>query len=144
MTELEKVEKLREKADVSFAEAKEALDMAGGDILDALIYLEKQGKSTVPAGGGFFSGGGMPAEPQQYANTGNKNAGHQGGDYYLVKDFMDAVENGTEPACNVYRAAEWTAVGLLSELSAVNSGRAMDVPHFRRNMPNGERRINLR
>ncbi|MDR0489951.1 MAG: DUF4342 domain-containing protein [Oscillospiraceae bacterium] len=58
MTELEKVEKLREKADVSFAEAKEALDQAGGDVLDALIYLERQGKSTVPAGGGFFSGAG--------------------------------------------------------------------------------------
>ena len=54
MTELEKVEKLREKANVSFAEAKEALDNTGGDILDALIYLEKQGKSTIPAGGGFF------------------------------------------------------------------------------------------
>ena len=58
MTEMEKVEKLREKADVSFAEAKEALDIANGDILDALIYLEKHGKSTVPAGGGYFSSAG--------------------------------------------------------------------------------------
>ena len=56
MTELEKAEKLREKANVSFAEAKEALEKSGGDILDALIYLENQGKSTVPAGGGYFSG----------------------------------------------------------------------------------------
>jgi len=66
MTELEKVEKLREKADVSFAEAKEALDSTGGDILEALIYLEKQGKSTIPAGGGFFSGAGDYTENQQY------------------------------------------------------------------------------
>ena len=58
MTEIEKVEKLREKADVSFAEAKEALDEANGNVLDALIYLEKCGKATVPAGGGFFSGAG--------------------------------------------------------------------------------------
>ena len=58
MTELEKVEKLREKADVTFAEAKEALDNSGGDVLDALIWLEKNGKATVPAGGGFFSGAG--------------------------------------------------------------------------------------
>jgi len=56
MTELEKVEKLREKADVTFAEAKEALDNSGGDVLDALIYLENNGKVTIPAGGGFFSG----------------------------------------------------------------------------------------
>ena len=67
MTELEKVEKLREKADVSFAEAKDALDNSGGDILDALIFLENQGKATVPAGGGFFSGAGTYTEEQQYS-----------------------------------------------------------------------------
>jgi len=74
MTELEKVEKLREKADVSFAEAKEALDIAGGDILEALILLEKQGKATVPAGGGFFSGAGMPVVHEHYEKTGGSRA----------------------------------------------------------------------
>jgi len=67
MTELEKVEKLREKADVSFAEAKEALDNANGDILDALIFLENQGKATIPAGGGYFSGTGAPSGDYQYS-----------------------------------------------------------------------------
>jgi len=56
MTEIEKVEKLCEKANVSFAEAKDALDMSGGDVLDALIYLEKQGKTSAPEGGGFYTG----------------------------------------------------------------------------------------
>jgi len=64
MTDFEKAEKLREKADVTFAEAKEALDNAGGDILDAIIYLEKQGKSTSPSGGGFYSGDGSPVPKQ--------------------------------------------------------------------------------
>jgi len=77
MTELEKVEKLREKADVSFAEAKEALDIASGDVLDALIYLENQGKSTVPAGGGFFSGGGTPV-PKQYNTGGDYSSASRG------------------------------------------------------------------
>ena len=72
MTELEKVEKLREKANVSFAEAKEALDSTGGDILEALILLENQGKATVPAGGGFFSGA---------ANDSHGQYGHGGGAY---------------------------------------------------------------
>ena len=76
MTELEKVEKLREKADVSFAEAKEALDNANGDILDALIYLENQGKATVPAGGGCFSGSGAPSGGYQYS---------QGGEYHYER-----------------------------------------------------------
>ena len=78
MTELEKVEKLRERADVSFAEAKEALDIAGGDVLDALIYLEKQGKSTVPAGGGFFTGAGTPDYERQYSSDGGYREEHRG------------------------------------------------------------------
>jgi hypothetical protein len=48
MDELEKVEKLRQRADVSYEEAKEALDAAGGDLLDAMVYLEKQGKVKKP------------------------------------------------------------------------------------------------
>jgi len=56
MTEIEKAEKLCDKANVSFTEAKEALDNSGGDVLDALIYLEKQGKTGTPDGGGFYTG----------------------------------------------------------------------------------------
>ena len=48
MDDLEKVEKLRERANVSYEEAKEALDKANGDLLDAIVYLEKQGKVKAP------------------------------------------------------------------------------------------------
>ncbi len=44
MDEFEKVEKLRQRANVSYEEAKEALDKSEGDLLDAMIYLEGQGK----------------------------------------------------------------------------------------------------
>ena len=72
MAELEKVEKLREKANVSFAEAKEALDAANGDMLDALIYLETQGKAIIPAGGGYFSSaaGAGSQDDRQHSQTG--------------------------------------------------------------------------
>ena len=40
----EKVEKIRNTANVSYEEAKEALEAANGDLLDAMIYLEKNGK----------------------------------------------------------------------------------------------------
>jgi len=76
MTELEKVEKLREKADVSYAEAKEALDISNGDILDALIYLEKQGKSTTPPGGGFFSSADGSSGQWLSPPGGDSGAGH--------------------------------------------------------------------
>ncbi len=45
MDNFEKVEKLREKANVTFEEAKEALEEANGDLLDAMIIFEKQGKA---------------------------------------------------------------------------------------------------
>lgn len=48
MEMLEKVEKLREKANVSYEDAKKALEDANGDILDAMILLEKEGKTNGP------------------------------------------------------------------------------------------------
>ena len=57
MATLEQVEKLKERAAVSYDEAKAALNACSDDLLDALIYLEKQGKVNAPAGGGFYSSG---------------------------------------------------------------------------------------
>lgn len=55
MTNLEQIEKLRERANVSYSEAKDALEGANGDLLEALISLEKQGKVHAPSGGGYYS-----------------------------------------------------------------------------------------
>lgn len=55
MATLEQVEKLRDRTNVSYDEAKAALDATNGDLLDAMIYLEKQGKVKAPAGGGYYS-----------------------------------------------------------------------------------------
>lgn len=44
MDELEKVEKLREKANVTYEEAKKALEENNWDLLDAMVSLEKEGK----------------------------------------------------------------------------------------------------
>ena len=44
MEHIEMVEKLMEKANVSYAEAKQALENNNWDMLDALIELERQGK----------------------------------------------------------------------------------------------------
>ena len=48
MTNFEKVEKLVQKANVSYEEAKAALDKADGDLLDAVILLEKEGMTQAP------------------------------------------------------------------------------------------------
>jgi len=88
MTELEKAEKLREKANVSFAEAKEALENSGGDILNALIYLEKCGKVTEPAGGGFYSGADIPPESKGTAPSNNANKSQSSGSGEEFADLM--------------------------------------------------------
>ena len=48
MDNFEKVEKLVAKAGVSYADAKRALEQAGGDLLDAMIILEQDGKTAAP------------------------------------------------------------------------------------------------
>lgn len=57
MVTLEQVEKLREYADITYDEAKAALENADGDILQALIDLERQGKVKPPQGGGQYNSG---------------------------------------------------------------------------------------
>ncbi|MCR5507653.1 MAG: hypothetical protein K6F34_03095 [Lachnospiraceae bacterium] len=46
MDEFEKVEKLRQRANVTYEEAKKAIEEANGDLLDAMILLEAQGKTV--------------------------------------------------------------------------------------------------
>ena len=49
MDNLEKVEKLREKANVSYEEARTALEENNWDLLDAVVSLEKQGRTKAPS-----------------------------------------------------------------------------------------------
>ena len=61
---LELVERLKEKANVSYAQAKEALEYSGGNLLDALIYLEENG--TIPrTEGAYFSTRSAPPPPPE-------------------------------------------------------------------------------
>ena len=45
MDDLEKVETIRTKCNVSYTDAKAALDAVDGNVLDAIIWLESQGKT---------------------------------------------------------------------------------------------------
>ena len=92
----------------------------------------------------FHEGAGTPAWrplsdfidhlPDRYKHVTEerKSAGHWGGDYFIVQDFIDAILKGVKPAIDVYDACEWTAVGLLSEISVMNGGRPIEMPDFRK------------
>jgi hypothetical protein len=73
MVTLEQVEKLRERANVSYDEAKAALEQANGDILEALIDLEKKGSVAPPPGGGYYS-----SEKSRQESTGQSKDGKTG------------------------------------------------------------------
>ncbi len=66
MDEFEKVEKLRQRANVTYEEAKEALKQADGDLLDAMILLEGQGKVS---GNGQTSRSTTYDEQSEYINV---------------------------------------------------------------------------
>ncbi len=55
MVTLEQVEKLCERTNLSYDEAKAALEETNGDILEAIINLEKQNRIEAPKGGGYYS-----------------------------------------------------------------------------------------
>ena len=43
---LEKVDKVKERTGVSYSEAKEALEISNGSVLDAIIFLEEKSKNN--------------------------------------------------------------------------------------------------
>jgi len=54
MTErLNQIDELRKRANVSYSDAKEALEKCNGDMLDALVYLEKNNKGQTAKQGLF-------------------------------------------------------------------------------------------
>jgi hypothetical protein len=58
-------------------------------------------------------------------------AGHGGGDYFIVGDFIGAIRAGKAPPIDVYRAMDYTVPGLISEQSIAAGGVPLSVPDFR-------------
>ena len=56
--------------------------------------------------------------------------GHGSAEYYLVRDFLDAIDAGVKPPIDVVRAMDFTVPGICAHESAMNEGRWVDVPLF--------------
>lgn len=72
MDNLEKVEKLREKADISYDEARRILEECGWDLLEAVVKLEAEGRLSGAASSYQTKGdpeGDGPRDPVQVAET---------------------------------------------------------------------------
>lgn len=55
MVTLEQVERLREYANISYEEAKKILEETNGDVLEAIVRLEKENRIKSPEGGYYNS-----------------------------------------------------------------------------------------
>lgn len=61
-----------------------------------------------------------------------RKAGHGGMDYFLFKDFFDAIKNSKPMPFDVYDAAAWMCISALSEYSIENGNIPVDIPDFTR------------
>ena len=60
-----------------------------------------------------------------------EQAGHGGGDFFVVKEFFDAIRENKQPMFDVYFGATLSAVAILAHRSALEFGMPYDVPDFR-------------
>ncbi|MCF6466234.1 DUF4342 domain-containing protein [Clostridium sp. Cult2] len=94
MVTLDQVEKLRQRANISYDEAKAALEETNGDILEAIINLEKQNRIKVPEGGGYYN-----------SRSSEENRGSNGFDKKAKKESKG--DNGTSFGELVGRFFKW-------------------------------------
>lgn len=59
-----------------------------------------------------------------------KQGGHGTSEYYMIRDFLDAIEQNKRPDIDVIRASEWTIPGLVAHESAMQGGKWLEVPTF--------------
>lgn len=120
MDKLEQIERLRERAQVSYDEARAAYDEANGDLLDALIVLEKQGKVAAPKGDGYYRSE-QKTEPEQFTehkedhSKKRRNSNQETNSNFkdtldkLWKFFTDLVRKGNETSFEVLKDKEHMA-----------------------------------
>jgi hypothetical protein len=73
-----------------------------------------------------------PPIVKHIGNIAKEVGGHGGMDFIMDWRLIDCLRNGLPLDQDVYDAATWSAVGILSEQSVANRSRTQDVPDFTR------------
>lgn len=60
-----------------------------------------------------------------------KNAGHGGGDFFVIKEFFDSIRNSKPHQFDVHFAVSMASVAILSHRSIMEGSKPFDVPDFR-------------
>ena len=61
-----------------------------------------------------------------------EKAGHGGGDFFVIREFLDCIREGKKPVFDVYAATTMSSVGILAHRSLLERGMPYDIPDFRR------------
>ena len=105
MTNFEMVETLRDKANVTYEEARDALEKSNWDLLDAMLLLEKEGR--VKPGNGCYSTKPEEAEePEADKKRRNDGEGARGALRWLGQTFCRLLRIGNANAFVVSRRGE--------------------------------------
>jgi len=59
-----------------------------------------------------------------------KLGGHGSSEYYLVRDFLESIENDTTPPIDVVKAMDMTVPGIISHEAAMKGNVWLDVPRL--------------
>ena len=59
-----------------------------------------------------------------------RKGGHGTSEYYLIRDFIDSINNDTKPPIDAVKAADITLPGLIAQEAAMKGNVWLDVPHF--------------
>ena len=118
-------EKLVEKENVSYEEAKEALEASGGDFLDALIYLERKKKAAKETAAET-----VPESVNAAVETETAAAAADTAEQAEAEtDTMQAAEE-TDTAAGTVQAAEETQAADEPAAADANAGAADDFIHL--------------
>ena len=69
--------------------------------------------------------------PRSHCSADASQAGHGGGEFFILEDFARAVRTGVSPI-DVYDAVTWSSIMPLSAESFARGGAPVAIPDFRR------------
>lgn len=102
MNKLNLVEKLRDKTDISYEEAKSALENNNWDILDAIVYLEEHGRVKKPEISVFYTNESKKGDVNQgeVLNLSKKSGKHKSKNDF--NGFFETICNAIDTGNNIF------------------------------------------
>jgi len=86
-----------------------------------LLYIEELDE-TAREMDWFVSDPGAPEEAWR--------GGHGTSEFYLIRDFIDSIDNDSDPPIDVVKAVDMTVPGIIAHQAVLKGNIWLDVPHF--------------